>query len=359
LKDLLDIPHGYNFRNIPASRDIQSLLKEARLDYSKPIEAPPTILKVGQTPFGSLGGFSLITGKAKSKKTFLVTMMIAAALSRKLNNNPFQGYLPNDKLKVVLVDTEQAEHEVQKVADRVKRLSGFDISDLFDVYALRPFSSQQRLEMIDLIVNTTENLGFLVIDGARDIIQGINDDKSASEVVGKFLQWSAEKNIHITTVLHQNKADNNARGHIGTELVNKAETVISVRSQKADNNISIVKAEYTRDIDFADFAISINKEGLPELLNNYKSTKAGRKKTTPEDLSQDEHQKIIEKLKVKLEGSGFKYHTLVKELSTLLKELELPSGTNKAKEFAKYYESLDMLDREGKPRSPNAIIRLR
>jgi hypothetical protein len=35
-----------------------------------------------------------------------------------------------------------------------------------------------------------------------------------------------QKVIHIHTILHQNKADENARGHIGTELNNKAETVL-------------------------------------------------------------------------------------------------------------------------------------
>mgnify|MGYP007001916110 CR=1 FL=1 len=49
--------------------------------------------------------------------------------------------------------------------------------------------------------------------------------------------WSETKGIHIFTVLHENKIDNNVRGHIGTELQNKSETVISVRKQEHEKNL--------------------------------------------------------------------------------------------------------------------------
>ena len=42
------------------------------------------------------------------------------------------------------------------------------------------------------------------------------------------MQWTDDRQIHIHTILHQNKGDENARGHIGTELNNKAETVLLV-----------------------------------------------------------------------------------------------------------------------------------
>jgi hypothetical protein len=44
--------------------------------------------------------------------------------------------------------------------------------------------------------------------------------------VGDLMQWTGEKNIRIQTVLHLNKGDDNARGHIGTELNNKAESLL-------------------------------------------------------------------------------------------------------------------------------------
>ena len=52
------------------------------------------------------------------------------------------------------------------------------------------------------------------------------------------MQWTDDRQIHIHTILHQNKGDENARGHIGTELNNKAETVLLVEKDKNDCDIS-------------------------------------------------------------------------------------------------------------------------
>ncbi len=83
-----------------------------------------------------------------------------------------------------------------------------------------------------------------------------------------MLRWTEEKNIHIATVLHQNKADFNARGHIGTSLVNKAETVISVTRDDKNRDISYVKPEFCKDRDFQMLAFTINDDGLPVLLDS-------------------------------------------------------------------------------------------
>ena len=48
--------------------------------------------------------------------------------------------------------------------------------------------------------------------------------------------------------LHQNKSDTNARGHIGTELNNKAETVLSVTVSEGNNDISIVEPQMSRNM---------------------------------------------------------------------------------------------------------------
>jgi len=56
------------------------------------------------------------------------------------------------------------------------------------------------------------------------------------------MQWTDDRQIHIHTILHQNKGDENARGHIGTELNNKAETVLLVEKDKSNGDISNVSA---------------------------------------------------------------------------------------------------------------------
>lgn len=56
----------------------------------------------------------------------------------------------------------------------------------------------------------------------------INSPGESTRIISKLMQWTDEKQIHLHTILHQNKGDENARGHIGTELNNKAESVLLV-----------------------------------------------------------------------------------------------------------------------------------
>ena len=46
------------------------------------------------------------------------------------------------------------------------------------------------------------------------------------------------------------EGDENARGHIGTELSNKAETVLQVEKDENNPDISKVKAAHIRAVDF-------------------------------------------------------------------------------------------------------------
>ena len=63
----------------------------------------------------------------------------------------------------------------------------------------------------------------MVIDGIRDLMLDINNSTEATKLVGDLMQWTSEQNIHIQTVLPPpTKATMTARGHIGTELNNKA-----------------------------------------------------------------------------------------------------------------------------------------
>ena len=84
---------------------------------------PPEILQVNGSTIGTLGNFSASTGKAKSKKTFNVSAIVAAALS----NSEVLRYtaaFPDDKRKVLYVDTEQSKYHCQKVMKRILQLAG-------------------------------------------------------------------------------------------------------------------------------------------------------------------------------------------------------------------------------------------
>jgi hypothetical protein len=72
--------------------------------------------------------------------------------------------------------------------------------------------------------------------------------------------------------LHLNKGDDNTRGHLGTELNNKAETILQITKDEFDKDVSSVTAMFICDRDFEPFTFRINADSLPEEVSeNYAS----------------------------------------------------------------------------------------
>jgi hypothetical protein len=241
---------------------------------------------------GTLGNFSMVKGKAKSKKSFFINMAISAAVGKGLIQNKIRSPLKDDFNQVLYFDTEQSEWHVQKAAKRVCKELNISNPTNLHTYNLRTLSPSERLKLIECVIENTPNLGFVVVDGIRDLVTSINDEAEASNIASKLLKWTEEYNIHIVVVLHENPGSDKARGHIGTELMNKAETVIAIQIDKDDESISIVSAGFCRNKSFKPFAITITDEGLPEIIEDYVIEMTTKKKgfslltLSPEDKFQ-------------------------------------------------------------------------
>jgi hypothetical protein len=345
------------YNNIPQNDDFSesiSLLEQARVDYTKEPEPPPVGMRINGEAFGTLGNFSLVIGKAKSKKTFLITMALAGAVKGELVGNVFSGTLPKGKQKVIFVDTEQARYDVIKVAQRVLQLSDLDNPDNFEVFSLRKFSTEERKTIIEQIIETNPDLGLLVIDGVRDLVTSINNEEEATGLATNLLKWTEERQVHIITVLHQNKNDYNARGHLGTELVNKAEITISVKS--TNNEISKVKPEYCRHKPFQPFAIRINESELPERVDGWQPKKQHNStgKYNPDEVNGIQHWEILHEVKSQVNGTKPKHSEITSQLKTAIGNHVQKVGNNKVKDYLKFYMNRDYIVKHGKDHSPNA-----
>ena len=100
------------------------------------------------------------------------------------------------------------------------------------------------------------------MDGIRDLIRDINSQEEATMIADKLMKWTAETNSHISVIIHENKDGGKARGHIGTELSNKAETIFRVKLCEQDKRISIASGERTRGAPFDDFSFQISQNEL-------------------------------------------------------------------------------------------------
>lgn len=321
-------------------------LDAARIRITDTYIVPPraiSIISGGEPmPFGSLGDFSLITGKAKSKKTFVVSMLLAACEAGGALQGTFKSELPPDKRRIIWFDTEQSSYHVWKVLKRLAKLAGVEIPTNIEVYGLRGYSPQERTEMIDWAImegNPGKEIGLVVIDGIRDLINDINSPEDATQIATRLLKWTADAGCHIVTVLHQNKGDTNARGHVGTELVNKAETIISVTRDETNKAVSIVSPEDCRDKDFEPFAFTVNDAGLPEIFEDYELMGAGNKKRSfdPYNIPPETHHSVLKAAFI--ENEPLRYRELQSRLKVEFGAYSQTLSDRAAQDLITYYQT--------------------
>ncbi|WP_308991670.1 AAA family ATPase [Mariniflexile litorale] len=308
-----------------------------KIDVKEVIPPPQIAYSLANTKtdgfaiLGTLGNFSLVIGKAKSRKSFYINIAVSAALSKDTILELFKSHLPPLQNEVVYFDTEQGKYHVQKAVKRIcTQIKQAEPTNLH-VFYLRSLTPSERLEFIENEIYSNDKIGFVVIDGIKDLVTSINDEEQATNVASKLLKWTEERNIHIVTVLHQNKSDTNARGHIGTELINKAETVLEVAKAENDNDISIVTPLQCRDIEPEPFAFEINEYGLPVFAENYEART--ETKSTKFDVSDLEDFKKFQLLnEVFSNGTSFSYSELVIQIGLAYKnQIKTAIGTNRTK----------------------------
>lgn len=270
------------------------LLKYFTMDITDVEEYPPEVIKLGDKIFGTLGNFSIITGKPKCGKTFNVSAIAAAAISGKTVLN-YSVTLPPDRKMVLYIDTEQARPHCRAVIRRIYKMAGMTKNDKINMKfcPLREMNDTMRVAFIEKCLREFPNIGLVIIDGIRDLLKDINSQLESNYVVNKLMEWSASYDIHIVGVIHLNKNDDNTRGTLGTETNNKAETTLVTSEVENCNTLRfMVSCEMSRSEPFGSFFFYIDSNNLPKVDETYGAIK--KKKITIGDITVSQHKAALD-----------------------------------------------------------------
>lgn len=257
--------------------DFKKILSESLIDPSEELKQQPIAISIRESkykgvmypiPFGSYGDFSCIVGASKSRKTFFKSMIEAGYIGGKSNilNPSIKGHNTQDKF-VISFDTEQSKFHTQRVQRRVLEMVG-GMNEFYKTFSLRQYTPKERFDFIDWIVYESEfknNIGLMSIDGFVDLVTDFNSLEQSTGLTEKLLQWTAIGNMHCTGILHKNFGTSKPVGHVGSSILKKAETVVFV--EKNDNE-TIAKCEYSRNIPFEPIIFDVNKDWLPYETDN-------------------------------------------------------------------------------------------
>jgi hypothetical protein len=213
----------------------------------------------GDTRLFSLGDISVITGQPKSRKTFLVSGLIAAYLSE----NGYMGLSSSTVGNVLFIDTEQSRSHVLLVSRRIFRILNWDFEDKhyndLRILSLRELGALERLKVTEKAINEYRPK-LVIIDGFADLLRDTNSLEESTQRVSDLMRISSEYKCHICSVVHTNPNSEKMRGHVGSELQRKAESVLLVT--KADE-ITTVSPQFCRNLEFKKLSFRIDNNGLP------------------------------------------------------------------------------------------------
>ena len=254
------------------------LLEQLRITPEKQLKPMEFLFHLFGKPCFPRRELVAITGKAKSGKTFVTSMLMACCQSRDVL--AFQR-IGDEPLRVLWYDTEQSDESTQDILrNRVMKLaadkhglaqtseevreSPCQSDAIFDVFNVRGVAWKERRDLLREAVTRCKS-DLVIVDGIRDLVNDINDGVLAQEVMEELMHLATEHDCCIVCVLHQNKSgeDHNLRGWIGTELMNKAFEVYSCEKLLPQRIFSLEQT-LTRKYDIErTMYFEVGDDGLP------------------------------------------------------------------------------------------------
>lgn len=256
------------------------LLEQLRITPEKQLKPMEFLFQLFGKPCFPRRELVAITGKAKSGKTFVTSMLMACCQSRDVL--AFQR-IGDEPLRVLWYDTEQSDESTQDIlknrimtliktttdlTDSTDKNSCNSCNSLFkksiDVFNVRGVAWKERRDLLREAV-TRCRPDLVIVDGIRDLVNDINDGMLAQEVMEELMHLATKHDCCIVCVLHQNKSgeDHNLRGWIGTELMNKAFEVYSCEKLLPQRIFSLEQT-LTRKYDIErTMYFEVGDDGLP------------------------------------------------------------------------------------------------
>lgn len=246
-----------------------SRLEKRRITPSRELPKMEFLFRLFHKPCFPRGELVALSGKAKSGKTFVSSILMALSFRSQVLS---VERIEPKRLHVLWYDTEQSEESTQDILrSRIIPMTGiaedqFPI-DQFDVFNVRPEGYANRLPMLEAAVHHYHP-DLVVLDGIRDLVADINDGIVAQDCIERLMHLASEERCCIVCILHQNKSveDRNLRGWIGTELKNKAFEVYEC--SKSSERIFTWSQTDTRKYDILDtLKFAVDDDGIPYLCS--------------------------------------------------------------------------------------------
>lgn len=222
----------------------------------------------------TLGALVGVTGKSKAGKSNVCNCIMSSALSGRdtLNFNLQLG-----SKKVIYFDTEQSSdlvaYNIKNKIYRYSHLNTDQFKNRFTSYMLAGMEVDKRLTFIEkaleMEAKAGNEIGLVLIDGARDLMRDVNDNAESDELTSRLLMLITKYNCILVTVIHTSETNNLMQGHLGRAIGRKCVHTIEVLREDSESFTRQIKSRNSRlGMEFPTFEFTINQYGYPVLYDS-------------------------------------------------------------------------------------------
>lgn len=179
-----------------------------------------------------------LRGAPKTGKSAAGLALIAAALK-----GEFIGIKANrDNLVVLWIDTEQDKNTLRQKARAVLDMAGLKAQpEALKVVTLRGYGSPADALAATLQAIEENAADFVFLDGVVDLCQAFNDEEESREVVRRLETHAEQYGAAILGLIHTNKKDDEARGHLGAIMQQKSAEIYQVNKREGENVANVTQ----------------------------------------------------------------------------------------------------------------------
>ena len=225
-------------RNTQNQKAEETLKKYSYLKITDSTKIPPPIevLKINGEIISTEGNITTISGASKSGKSAFSSVLIAGAIAKKgYDGFPDVEVSLNDGKAVLHFDTEQARHKHQKNLKTIlKRVDVENCPENLLSYNIREEDLDKykhiTQELTEAAFKKFKGIHLIVIDGGADYIKDVNEPRQSNELVKFFEELAIKFSTAVIIIVHVNPNSDKERGHFGSQLQRKSESVLSVKN---------------------------------------------------------------------------------------------------------------------------------
>lgn len=224
----------------------------------KDIPLPKPLLRYLMEPAIFRNCLTLLQGKTGTHKTRILCNLVTLLLSKDANME-ICGFSKDEveAIHVLYIDTERdTRYQILNTMKKMKADIGVSKKEFEKQFSILPLVEVSRTARISVIESKIEDLRgkipksdllVVVIDVFTDLVDDFNDVKETNKICDLLNLMINRYNVTVIGIIHENPGEGDkARGHLGTELGNKASTRFQINEDRVSNVAFCLKHKKSR-----------------------------------------------------------------------------------------------------------------